>query len=552
MTPTVALTGELPFVVVVSSFLGFVASALLLLWYRGAVRRRMRQGTWEPAVTTPATVPPPRVPLRIRYADVTPDEFAPAGRALYLSARRAPWRAAAVYAGGGLFSAAVLAVAFLWSGGTEPSPLRFLVLLWVYLWPLVPTLFLTAATSRRDKALVAAGYIAVYAALTVATVVRSPDASASQMLAVWLEFDLIPTLFIAAFLSRRVRAVGPLVVTFLLFAVTGAVLLPDLLGVNQTLLDGVSDLFTTLGVGADATFVVLILIGLVIFAVLAWPVLQLVRRAYEKKRVDDQSLILDAVWLFFAINYGIDLAFGGAFWVVAGLVAFAAYLVTVRLGLRYLARRGAEEGPSLLVLRVFALGKRSENLFRVVSNRWRHVGTVQLIAGPDLATSTVEPHEFLDFVSGRLDRQFIDGREAFDRRLAALDTRPDFDGRFRVNDFFCYQDTWQPTLRALVGRSGAVLMDLRSFSSEQKGCIYEIRQLFECVPLTRIVVVVDDTTDMRFFEDTLSEVWNQTPVHAPNRALARPELRVVKGRQEGWGNLDGLLAALCRAATTSV
>ena len=135
MTPTVALTGELPFVVVVSSFLGFVASALLILRYRGAVRRRMRQGTWEPAVTTLATVPPPRVPLRIRYADVPPDEFAPAGRALYLGARRAPWRAAAVYAGGGLFSAAVLAVAFLWSSGTEPSPLRFLVLLWVYLWP---------------------------------------------------------------------------------------------------------------------------------------------------------------------------------------------------------------------------------------------------------------------------------------------------------------------------------------------------------------------------------------------------------------------------------
>ena len=552
MTPTVALTGELPLVVVISGIVGFVASALLLLWYRGAVRRRMRQGTWEPAVTAPSSVPPPRAPLEIRYAEGAPDDVAPAGRALYLGARRAPWRAAAVYAAGGLFSAAVLAVGFLWSGGTQPSPLRFLVLLWVYLWPLVPTLFLTAATSRRDKALVAVGYVAGYAVLTVVTVVRSPDTSGSQMLVVWFEFDLVPTLFVTAFLSHRVRAVGPLVVTFLLFAVTGAVLLPDLLGVDRTLLDGVADLFTTLGVGADATFVILILIGLVIFAALAWPVLHLVRRAYERKRVDDQSLILDAVWLFFAINYGIDLVFEGAFWAVAGLVAFAAYLVTVRLGLRHLARRGAEDGPSLLVLRVFALGKRSENLFRVVSNRWRHIGTVQLIAGPDLATSTVEPHEFLDFVSGRLDRQFIDGRESFERRLTALDTRPDFDGRFRVNDFFCYQDTWQPTLRALVGRSSAVLMDLRSFSSEQKGCIYEIRQLFECVPLTRIVMVVDDTTDMRFFEDTVSEVWTRTPVHAPDRALARPELRVVTGRQEGWGNLDGLLAALCRAATTSV
>src|SRR3954447_26476950 len=207
MTPIVALTGELPFVVVISSVLGFVASALLLRWYRSAVRRRMRQGTWEPTVPIPATVPPPRVPLRIRYLDGTPEELAPDSRALYLGVRRAPWRAAAVYAGGGVSSAAVLAVAFLWAGGTEPSPLRILVLLWVYLLPLVPTLLLTAAASRRDKTLVVAGYVAVYVVLTVATVVRSPDASVIQMLAVWLEFDLVPTLFIAAFLARRVRAV---------------------------------------------------------------------------------------------------------------------------------------------------------------------------------------------------------------------------------------------------------------------------------------------------------------------------------------------------------
>ena len=38
-------------------------------------------------------------------------------------------------------------------------------------------------------------------------------------------------------------------------------------------------------------------------------------------------------------------------------------------------------------------------------------------------------------------------------------------------------------------------------------------------------------------------------MHSPNRALKNPELRVVRGRQEGWANLDTLLAAVCQAAT---
>ena len=59
----------------------------------------------------------------------------------------------------------------------------------------------------------------------------------------------------------------------------------------------------------------------------------------------------------------------------------------------------------LLLLRVFALGKRSEHYFDLVTKHWRHIGSVQLTAGPDLATTTVQPHEFLEFISGKLARR---------------------------------------------------------------------------------------------------------------------------------------------------
>jgi hypothetical protein len=115
------------------------------------------------------------------------------------------------------------------------------------------------------------------------------------------------------------------------------------------------------------------------------------------------------------------------------------------------------------LLRVFSLGRRSERLFDALATHWRHVGNIRLIAGPDLATTTVEPHEFLGFLSGKLARRFIDGPETLDLRLSETDLEPDPDGRFRVSDYFCYDDTWLTVLSRLADESDAVLMDLRGF-----------------------------------------------------------------------------------------
>ena len=90
-----------------------------------------------------------------------------------------------------------------------------------------------------------------------------------------------------------------------------------------------------------------------------------------------------------------------------------------------------------------------------------------MIAGPDLATTTIEPHEFLDFVSGKLDRRFIDNGRTLDLRIDQMDLAPDREGQFRVTEFFCHDDTWKMTLARLADESDAVLMDLRGFSPGQ-------------------------------------------------------------------------------------
>ena len=102
-----------------------------------------------------------------------------------------------------------------------------------------------------------------------------------------------------------------------------------------------------------------------------------------------------------------------------------------------------------------------------------------MIAGPDLVESTVEPHEFLEFLGGRLSRNFVRSDADLQRRLEAQQRGPDPDGRYRVNEFFCYADTWRHVMRALAAGSDAILMDLRSFAPANQGCLYELEQLLD-------------------------------------------------------------------------
>lgn len=553
---TLALTGQLPFILSLGAVLALPISYFLLRLYRKALLKGMNRRSESPgeerapARTERAGAPvAPAGELRLNVIDAAASTGAgESAGPLFHHARSSPWRAGMIYGVGGIAFAAVMAFCFLRSSNTEFLPLRYLILLWAYSWPLVLTLSLVAATQQKTRLLLLAAHGVGFAILGAIGLARSPDSSVLQLAVLWLSTNLPPTLLMLVFLIRKVRAVGPLVITFLVLSLTGSNLLLSVLDRHQGVLRSVAEVGFSLGLGGTGVFWSLILIGFLLFAVLGWFALQWIRRRYLAKGINDQSLILDALWLLFGISYSIGLAFEGAGWILSGLVAFGAYKAAVLAGFR--AARGGEStgrGARLLLLRVFSLGKRSEELFDAVTRHWRYLGDVRLIAGPDLAMATVEPHEFLDFVSDRLDRQFIDGPGTLARRIDELDTRPDFDGRFRVNDFFCHDDTWQLTLARLVGTSDVVLMDLRGFSPRNAGCAYELHELVGTAPLERVVIAMDATTDAGFLERTLRDAWAAMPADSPNRS-AEARVRIVRLPQSGDKGLLSLLRLLCTAA----
>jgi hypothetical protein len=556
---TVALTGQLSIVLIVAAVLALAASLFLLRRYRRAVIRSMQRRNRSEISTLTGFLPPgelhkpPETALVFNFVDTqTLSAIILKKNLLYRQIRRRPWLVAAIYAVAGLCFAATMTAAFLLASKMALLPLRFLYLTWVNAWLVVLTTNLVATITQRGRMIVLGVYLLVGIALSVSLLARSPDLTIIQLAYLWFNANLIPSLLLLFFLNRRIRAVGPLVLIFMIVGAMGATMLVSVAGGNPKLLRAIANFAHSVGLGAAATVWGLHLLGFAVFALAGWVVLDSLRQMYERKYLSDQSVTVDTIWLTFGIVNSMGLVFQGARWILSGLVAFAAFKIIAALGFSLLRARRHPAAPRLLLLRVFALGRRSEGLYDAVGKHWRTAGSIQMIAGPDLATTTVEPHEFLDFVTGKLARRFIDSGQTLDLRIEQMDLEADSDARYRVTEFFCHDDTWKITLARLADESDAVLMDLRSFSQNNAGCIFEINELFNLVPLQRVVFVIDESTDQQFMRNTMQMAWQQIKEHSPNRRLSSGQISLVQFSQLSRETLRNLLYAISNAAASQV
>ena len=521
--------GALTFMLLIAGGITLVGGAVLVRFYRRAVDRAMR-ASGPPPAEPPAPVPraaaPPPLELQIEESR---GATGTGGGALSSSARRRFAYAAAVYAGAGLVHAAVATVLLFLFAGLEFYPWRTGIVFWAHAWPVVLVLNLAWGPDRRWQV----ATIALYS-LVLALVGLGVTSSGVQPLAVggitlpafvqplflWL-ITAAPGVFLLVFLNRRIRSIGPLLLVMMLIAVAGAqaAFLAMYLEAVQSLM---VELSLATGIGVGAVFFAVQAAGFVVFLLPGWWAAAWLRRRYEAKRISDQMITFDAVWLLMSLIDCSALASErGAFgW--AGLLAFAAYRLVVTLGLKPLHRAALARPPArLLLLRVFGAQRQSERLFDLLGARWRYRGSLQLIAGTDLATTTLEPHEFLDFLSGRLARNFIHGPADLERRLAELDLAPDPDGRFRVNELFCDGGSWQQAVARLMAGSDLVVMDLRGFSHQNRGCLFELQALIDSVPVERLILLIGGPGDFDPLRQTLRALWQEMRASSPN---ARPEV----------------------------
>jgi hypothetical protein len=536
----------------VAGGLTLVAGWALLRRYRRRIAQLMMATAQKNAAPLPAA--------NETFTQPAAASAPPAGDAItaIAQANAARRRAVLVQIGAGLAFGVAAAWLQLRADDTEPNLLNMALMSWTWAWPTVLALGLIWDGDRRRRRLAWAAYLG--GLLLICTIIALGDTPPTTMFGVTLPaffrgllfwaISLSFSPFLLLFLNRAVRSIGPALLAMMLVAMIGGTLALVAASTPAGMAAGASVLWT-LGLPAGAMHPLVVLVGALAAAPLAWWLGRRLRAAYAAKWLSDNSLVIDTLRGFQAVLLAFDLTrpIGPAGWL--GLGVFALHKAITVAGMAPAARAARQRTPlRLLLLRVFTRRDRkgrlksrradAERLFDVLGSRWRYAGPIAMIGAPDLASSTIDPDEFLDFLAGKLRDRFIVEPAEVPARLAAIDDRCDLDASWRVTELFCGNDAWRAAVLGLMARSDLVAMDLRDFGPDNQGCVFELQSLIDLVPAGRVALLVDGTTDRNFLQATIDDCLTRVPPTSPN-ARAGVRLALIDVGRGEQISVDDLL-----------
>ena len=493
--------------------------ALVLWMYRRRIDRGMR------SVARPALADAPSMPPETRSRRIAVREVEFRGQlSLLEQARRRARRSQLLFALLGLGYGLAATAAYHIVDQAQWRPVRVAAYTLLLGWPVLPTLLALSTARRRIWWLSWGIYVAAVATLLVVA-----GESTTEVLTM-----AVPMLFVLATSARALRGAAWLVAPGLMvLGLAVAAWWPILVHLRyRAPFDRFAWTLLAIGIGLP-----------VLLVAYGWAI----ARAYQAKWASDQTLLILQWWFVSALWWTMLLGTQGGLAALLGLAPYA-LLVLVLFVIALLRRRRVGRPVRLLLLRTFGARERSSRLLHDLTRWWRWIGSVELITAPDLASETLEPDEFLDFMRGRLARRFVTEEALVERRLRELDLRPDRDGRYRVNELLCQDQTWQLALEGMVAVVDAVLIDLRNFSARNSGVWYEVQRLVALLPLAQVVALIDQTTDRDAVQAALARAATRAPQSSPLRTDPDPAFRVV-----GWDspsdNVGRLIRALAQAAT---
>lgn len=258
------------------------------------------------------------------------------------------------------------------------------------------------------------------------------------------------------------------------------------------------------------------------------------KRRYAARRFSELQLTLGAyrgLITMFTLGMVLLMSFesrtGAAMeWIaLAILLLWWLWRLAQRAALWLVRRRVPAPLGALLMPRVFKPSGRSEAFTDRFLARWRFATPVWMIAGPDLA------------------RRFITSADEVDSQMAELAGGRDPDSRFRVGELFCSDTTWKPAVHALIDQAGAVLLDLREFTSERAGTRYELEELLRRGALAELIVLVDAHDDLAALESEIQGIWRS--VAAPDD---RRQLRLITVGSGSDSEMRGLFRVAVQIA----
>ena len=330
-----------------------------------------------------------------------------------------------------------------------------------------------------------------------------------------------------------------------------------------------------------------------LIALLAWTVIRFVSNRYYFSSVGKGrfGFLAQGFW-------GHAIAIMVLLYTLFYAITFVEFMLLLPVGIHLFLwwhiKRSGRQGSNtkLLILRVFLLKKTSDFTFNGLVKTWKHFGNYFTAGDPsfykvtwkrrfrhtfpvyilavffiytlleDTNRGTGGASIFGGFVAlliignivwilisrSRMKSLFMDKPETLHKRLSTVEHQPvKADNTFKELPVMCYDNTWRQAVDGMIGTADVVLMDLRGFSEENAGSIYEVNVLFDSVPANNIVFMAYDDT-IPLVKRTINEQWEMLAENSPNLHSNKPYTTLYTVTKENRKDMRGILTTLLDAA----
>lgn len=203
----------------------------------------------------------------------------------------------------------------------------------------------------------------------------------------------------------------------------------------------------------------------------------------------------------------------GSSMVVLSLLSISGYLISLQRLKRKMESRYPYPVPyNLLALRVFGTPHLG-NFLELISN-WKYFGTLLRLDGPDTVGFKVS--DFVHYFEGKLDDSIVKNEQELNRALASFSYQANASLRFATNSMQCTNATWKQAIQALYEKADLIVMDMSALSEKNQGIAYELGKTIQEFPLTRVIILIDDTTDKTVLNNLLTKICQDISEGSPN------------------------------------
>jgi hypothetical protein len=231
----------------------------------------------------------------------------------------------------------------------------------------------------------------------------------------------------------------------------------------------------------------------------------------------------------------------------AGISVGVLLVSTVWIGGRMQA---PADDVKLVLLRVFGSPQRARFLFDI-AERWRGLGTVVCISAPDVSTHQMEPDDLVEVLFGMPRVRFAYGDLHENESVARLGRLGRPPALRRVVEIPASANQWQQEMRYLLMQNAIVLIDLRGFTADNRGCEFELGVLVDKFLLDATVILIDETTDVETVTQVLTHRWMAMASSSPNMHRASDRLELFKLESTDDGAARAIVRRLCTARMAS-